>query len=513
MNHRGIDTSFYEPQVDWPLVKTQDINYVLMRASQGTYADQEFKRMWAEAKGVMPRGAYHLFDGRYGTNKPSEQVKVFIGQMEGDFGELPLFLDIEGIFATGSGYPYTGWRNWYDFLEALKTAAPGKEIGIYTAPYIWRDNTPAAGTPENEYFKQYSLWISHYGATSPLVPAPWGNWTGGNWTFWQFTDNGMIDGIKGDNGIQTSVDLNWFNGDKAAFEARFDVGLPPDVGEKMGKTVCTNGVTIEKFVEHGCELLALAVPPTAMEFPSFHYTPGQGHLVEDLVDNDLKIFWNFTPYDPPTGKVNVGLKISGQGKHEYVNFNPWIEWNDQNYPIIKHQANMWQHVYTGSQGWRYIIENFAKNKAAVDNPDRPEWNDRTARTVVANDTNGRTIVLVSKGRTSDKLGLTLHEYADILLKWVENGHGDAKIYYALDGDSGSSSQAGYVFDGQKTVYSGYPLDERNLPVAWGYFKLLEPLVSATEPPPEPEPTGWQWPAGFDMSSPDGTETKRYVPKA
>ncbi len=73
---------------------------------------------------------------------------------------------------------------------------------------------PAASV---NYFKQYPLCIANYGTTKPLVPKPWAT---DEWTFWQFTDNG--DGTL--YGVESlNIDLNYFNGDTAALQQRFDL--------------------------------------------------------------------------------------------------------------------------------------------------------------------------------------------------------------------------------------------------------------------------------------------------
>jgi len=508
----GLDCSHWAGGVvDFQKAKSNGIEFVFIKAKDGLVTSKWFVENWQAAKEAgLLRGAYQWL---YPSNKISVklQAQSLHNLMVNDPGELPDVIDFEWTY--WNGVPANpGASDLYGYLEHKKTLST-HQTTIYTAPGYWNEYGNLDG-----YWTQYPLWIANYRVSSPTIPLPWSKCE-----FWQWTDRGFGEDYGFDPYQQKAVDLNYFNGTKEELAQKYGGVIvepeppvppvePPDTGENMGKILCTNGITIEE-----CDVLAITVPPTSMDFPSFYYTPGETHVAEALVNNDLKIFWNFTPYNLNTGIVNLGLKIDGQGKHDYVNYNPWIEWNDQNYPIIRHTANLWKNVHTGSQGFRYIVENFAKNNAAVIDPSRPEWNARDARTIAANDTNGRTIILVSKGDDQKGEGLTLHEVADILLNWVKNGHGDFDIYYALDGDSGSSSHVSFVLDGEKVTFSGYPLDERNHPVAFGFFKLLEPLVTDTvpapEPEPEPEPTGWQWPAGFDMSSPDGTETKRYVLKA
>lgn len=218
----GPDVSFYQDDPGTPLginfVKMkQSAGYVIIRAGQNVWIDSDFKTNWRDSKTAgLPRGSYWFYDSRA---NPKEQAELWFSAFEDDLGELPLFADFEEAY----GGLYTGWRHWKTFLERIKALAKGREIAIYTAYYYWVQNAPSAvsDAANLEYFHQYPLWIANYGVNSPLVPKPW---TANEWTFWQFTDSG--DGKL--YGVESSrIDLNYFNGDLAAFNQRFKLGTTP----------------------------------------------------------------------------------------------------------------------------------------------------------------------------------------------------------------------------------------------------------------------------------------------
>jgi len=218
----GPDVSFYQDDPETPqgidFVKMRaSAGYVIIRAGQNSWVDSDFKVNWREAKlAGLPRGSYWFYDSR---TEPKKQAELWVQQFGGDFGELPLFADFEEAY----GGAYKGWRNWYTFLERLKTLVGGHEIAIYTAYYYWRDNAPNATTQTTNlnYFKQYPLWIANYSTTEPLVPLPWKK---GEWLFWQYTEvgDGKLYGVE-----SKGIDLNYFNGDLAAFRARFNLSDTP----------------------------------------------------------------------------------------------------------------------------------------------------------------------------------------------------------------------------------------------------------------------------------------------
>jgi lysozyme len=218
----GPDVSFYEDDPETPqgidYVKMRaSAGYVIIRAGQNLWVDSDFKLNWRESKlAGLPRGSYWFYDSRA---EPKRQAEMWVQQHDGDFGELPLFADLEESY-NGS---YKGWKNWYTFLERLKELTSGKEIAIYTAYYYWRDNAPNATTQASnlEYFHQYPLWIAHYNTLEPLIPLPWKK---GEWLFWQYTEagDGKLYGAE-----SKGTDLNYFNGDLAALRTRFNLSDTP----------------------------------------------------------------------------------------------------------------------------------------------------------------------------------------------------------------------------------------------------------------------------------------------
>ncbi len=223
-NAIGPDVSFYQDDdetpegIDFDKMKARS-DFVIIRAGQNQWIDPDFRTNWAAAKKAgLPRGSYWYYDSRI---EPQRQAELWRDALGDDRGELPLFADFEENY----GGPYEGWRKWYAFLEYLKNVMPEKEIVVYTGYYYWRENAPNPDTHASslEYFHQYPLWIANYGVDKPNIPEPWGE---DEWLLWQYTDHGDGPGY----GVESlGIDLNYFNGDSAAFRTRFNIpdALPP----------------------------------------------------------------------------------------------------------------------------------------------------------------------------------------------------------------------------------------------------------------------------------------------
>jgi lysozyme len=214
VNIHGPDISFYQddnntPQkVDFQKMKVAGASFVILRAGQNTWIDQDFKDYYAAAKAAgLPRGVYWFYDSR---STPMSQAIICTSQIDGDTPELGVWADFEENY----GGAYKGWHNWRLFCQALDTKF---DVGIYTAPYYWMLNRPA-DPGALDYFKNKPLWIANYNVTSPLVPGPWTTWL-----FWQYTSSG--DGLR--YGVESrEIDLNYFNGDEQTFRNYFSLGEP-----------------------------------------------------------------------------------------------------------------------------------------------------------------------------------------------------------------------------------------------------------------------------------------------
>lgn len=228
MNVIGPDISFYQDRNDTPRgvdfgVMAQQAKFVIIRAGQNLWVDEDFATHWQRAKAAgLPRGSYWFYDSRA---DPKAQAELWIKTLGNDLGELPLWCDFEEKYNG----PYTGWRNFYNFIARLQELAPNKEIGIYTGYYYWAEMVLSSGigAASLAYFAQFPLWIAAYNSTTPQIPRPWSHWD-----FWQFTDNGngILYGVESLN-----IDLNYFNGTEDEFNAKYRITETQKPEETMSK--------------------------------------------------------------------------------------------------------------------------------------------------------------------------------------------------------------------------------------------------------------------------------------
>lgn len=192
----GMDISHYQRKEDirWDSLTIANgaipIDFVILRATMGNKsADKHFNEFWKDAKlNGKIRGAYHFYRA---DEDPIQQANNFLNNVKLESGDLPPVLDIEKIpRRKTTDRLLSDLKIWCNIIEQ----AVGKKPIIYTYYYYYKDYL-------KDDFKEYKIWLANYNDVSEPSPDD-------NWDFWQFTENGII------QGIDTKVDLDIYNGGK-----------------------------------------------------------------------------------------------------------------------------------------------------------------------------------------------------------------------------------------------------------------------------------------------------------
>jgi lysozyme len=187
----GFDVSEYQSVIDWEktynIDESFELSFVFIRATAGNNkVDSRFKENWKNAKRRnLICGAYHY----YRPNENSiEQANNFIKTVKLRKGDLPPVLDIEKLPKTQSiANLKLGLRRW---LETVEKHYKVKPI-IYSGESYYNDFL-------KKEFSDYPFWIANYNFWTKEIKD--------EWDFWQFTENGEVEGVKG------RLDLNVYNG-------------------------------------------------------------------------------------------------------------------------------------------------------------------------------------------------------------------------------------------------------------------------------------------------------------
>ncbi|MEQ1571330.1 MAG: GH25 family lysozyme, partial [Myxococcota bacterium] len=199
----GVDVSHWQGTVDWDAAIADGVGFAIVKATEGTYYATDAvswdNQYWESFDAGLIRGAYHFAIPDDSTG--AEQADWFVdmgGGWVADGQTLPGTLDIEwnpyGVDAC-YGLTQSEMIDWIgDFLDQYYVRT-GREAMIYTANSWWAE---CVDSPD---FAAWPLWIANWGVVSPTLPVGWTDYT-----FWQDSATGSVDGISGD------VDTDLYNG-------------------------------------------------------------------------------------------------------------------------------------------------------------------------------------------------------------------------------------------------------------------------------------------------------------
>jgi GH25 family lysozyme M1 (1,4-beta-N-acetylmuramidase) len=196
----GVDVSHWNGTINWTSVAGAGIKFAIQKASDDqSYVDPTYvtNRNGAAAAGIKFTG-YHFARPDSTANDAVIEADHFVDTAQLAPGDLIPALDLE---MTG-GLAVSALQNWTMAWLNRVTQRLGVKAMIYTSPYFWKTYLGDTQMFADEGYK--TLWIAHWGVTSPSVPA--NNWGGNGWTFWQWTDCWNVKGISG------CVDGDRFNG-------------------------------------------------------------------------------------------------------------------------------------------------------------------------------------------------------------------------------------------------------------------------------------------------------------
>lgn len=181
----GIDVSSHNGKINFERVSGAGIDFVIIKASEGAaFRDSRFASNYDCAKdNGLAVGAYHFF--RFDVDG-TLQARNFVETIGDRDFDLPLVIDVEE-----HGNPYVflrskvvrQLRDMVDELTALEY-----RVMIYT-------NKDGYYKFIKDNFDDYPLWLCSLNRRPEL-----------DWTIWQYSHWGVVDGIQGD------VDLNRFYG-------------------------------------------------------------------------------------------------------------------------------------------------------------------------------------------------------------------------------------------------------------------------------------------------------------
>ena len=190
----GVDVSEYQHEIDMTELKSQNISFVIIRATEGSsLVDDKFAVNWKNAHDCgLVAGAYHFFSFDSAGKTQAENFIKTVGDLSNDL--LPM-VDVEyyGDKIDNPPDKETVQKELQDYLDILEERYGVKPM-IYCSKLIW-----------NRYlkddFSEYALWVRN--VYYPI----WLDF-GSKWSIWQYQDTGLLSGYSG---YEKYIDMNVLN--------------------------------------------------------------------------------------------------------------------------------------------------------------------------------------------------------------------------------------------------------------------------------------------------------------
>lgn len=208
---RGIDISHYQERINWNQLRNAKIDgmplsFMFIKATEGvSIIDENFNENFYQARqNYITRGAYHFFTPDADAR---QQAQFFLKQVHLEAGDLPPVLDVEKAGRLDKAQLQRAVKTWLSVVE--------QHYGV--KPIIYTGYKFKLQYLSDSYFDAYPYWIAHYYVGELEYK--------GEWSFWQYTDVGHVEGING------YVDCNIFNGDLAKL---FALTIQPEEEDQIG---------------------------------------------------------------------------------------------------------------------------------------------------------------------------------------------------------------------------------------------------------------------------------------
>lgn len=186
---KGIDVSVHQGDINWKKVKSDSVEFAILRAGYGreiTQKDAQFEKNYAGCNAnAIPVGAY-WYSYALSVSEAKREAATCLKSIENKTFEYPIYFDIKNKTQLALSEDLLQ-KITVAFCEELEAA--GYWVGIYSYKSFLESNF----TPE--ILNRYAVWVALTGATQNNFKYPHG--------IWQYSHTGKIDGIN------TNVDLNY----------------------------------------------------------------------------------------------------------------------------------------------------------------------------------------------------------------------------------------------------------------------------------------------------------------
>ena len=184
---KGIDVSKWQGTINWSSVKSDGVQFAMLRSSYGSSSvDPMFETNYAAAKANgIEVGAYHY---SYATTvaQATKEANFWISKLKGKQFDYPVCVDLEDS-SQGTLDTKTLMDIALTYLNMLEQA------GYY--PMIYANKNWFTSVLDDSMLTSYDHWLAQYASSYTYT---------GTVGIWQYTSTGTVKGINGSVDMDTS---------------------------------------------------------------------------------------------------------------------------------------------------------------------------------------------------------------------------------------------------------------------------------------------------------------------
>ena len=182
MKYNGIDVSKWQGRINWDLVKSDGVQFAMIRSSFGWGKDNVDVLFETNYKGAtqvgIPVGAYHYSYART-VDEAVKEAEHCHSVIKGKVFDYPIAYDMEesGVAALGKARVSQIAKAFCEKMESY-----GYYVCIYSGKH-WFENYFT-----EDIFDKYDIWLAQWN-NRPTLNKPYG--------IWQKSSKGRVEGITG----------------------------------------------------------------------------------------------------------------------------------------------------------------------------------------------------------------------------------------------------------------------------------------------------------------------------
>lgn len=186
----GIDVSSNNGDIDWNAVKVSGVEFAIIRCGYGMNLPNQDDKQWAanvtgcESVG-MPYGVY-LYSYADSVSRARSEADHVLRLISGHKLSYPVYYDMEDPSVISNTTPSQRGKIAKAFCDRIRAA--GYQVAIYA------DKNTFTNALTAKEFQNFNKWVAHYAPVCGYA---------GTYQMWQATNQGKVNGIKG------NVDINY----------------------------------------------------------------------------------------------------------------------------------------------------------------------------------------------------------------------------------------------------------------------------------------------------------------